>query len=288
MARPRTSQFALLGLALLLGIGGCDAVGVLSGSVSEEGPAIRRGSKPYSTAVDSPVALEGYDCSAKPCFQGLVCAGIYDGNSSKLIGKYCFEKCAKVGQDPNCEEDEQCVVSKDAGQICFAAANPAGGYTRKSPAADAALHASQGGGGTPPDGSGGGTAPSGSCGGAEESAVFELLNNLRKGQGLSALACDLTASKVARAFSQDMCNKGYFDHTGLDGTQPWDRLQSGGVQFSSAGENIAQGYQSPQAVHDGWVGSSGHYENMVGQWTRVGIGYVSCGGSPYWTEDFMN
>jgi uncharacterized protein YkwD len=85
-----------------------------------------------------------------------------------------------------------------------------------------------------------------------------------------------------------MCNRGYFSHYSPDGKAPWDRLTAGGIQFFSAGENIAMGYPNPQAVHNGWMNSPGHRQNRLdGGWKRVGIGRVSCGGTPYWTEVFM-
>ena len=103
------------------------------------------------------------------------------------------------------------------------------------------------------------------------------------------MKCDTAASKVARAHSQDMCTRGYFSHTNKQGQRPWHRLSAAGVPYSSAGENIAMGYQSPQAVHTGWMNSSGHRQNMLKpSWTRVGIGMIKCKGSkPYWTEVFM-
>ena len=112
---------------------------------------------------------------------------------------------------------------------------------------------------------------------------------MRAQYGLGALACALTGSKAARAHSQDMCSSGFFDHTNLKGQQPWDRLQAAGASFGAAGENIAMGYGTAAQVHQGWMNSSGHRENMLSPgWSRVGIGYVACGGEPYWTEVFMD
>ena len=118
--------------------------------------------------------------------------------------------------------------------------------------------------------------------------MFDLLNKVRAQYGRGPLTCDAIGTQVARAHSQDMCDKGYFSHTSPGGSTPWSRLQAGGVQFSSAWENIAWGYASPQAVHNGWMNSSGHRQNMLGSsWTRVGIGYFNCNGKAYWTEVFM-
>lgn len=118
--------------------------------------------------------------------------------------------------------------------------------------------------------------------------MFTLLNQERAANGAGALQCDAKAVLVARAHSQDMCDRHYFSHTTPEGKSPWDRLKEGGVSFSAAGENIAWGQTTPQQVHNAWMSSSGHKKNMLNpSWVRVGIGYVKCTGKPYWTEVFM-
>jgi uncharacterized protein YkwD len=132
--------------------------------------------------------------------------------------------------------------------------------------------------------------PADSCGhNASELQVFTLLNAERAKSGLSALKCDAAAVKAARGYSQQMCDQGFFDHIGPDGSTPASRLKAAGAVFSAAGENIAWGYPTAQDVHDGWMGSSGHRANMLStSWDRVGVGYVLCKGSKaYWTENFL-
>jgi uncharacterized protein YkwD len=86
-----------------------------------------------------------------------------------------------------------------------------------------------------------------------------------------------------------MCTRGYFDHTGLDGRDPFDRLRDGGVRFSSAGENIAWGQGSAAEVHDAWMNSAGHRRNILaGDYARIGVGLDRCGGEMYWTEVFAD
>jgi uncharacterized protein YkwD len=110
----------------------------------------------------------------------------------------------------------------------------------------------------------------------------------RATNGAAPIACDAGGVKVARVHSQDMCDNNYFSHTSQDGRQPWDRLRAGGVSFSGAGENIAWGQRLAAQVNQSWLNSSGHRRKMLNpSWNRVGIGYVSCGGRPYWTEVFM-
>lgn len=119
--------------------------------------------------------------------------------------------------------------------------------------------------------------------------MFDLLNKERAGNGLSQLKCDPLGLKAAQAHSQDMCNRGYFDHYTPEGLGPWDRLAAAGAQFGASGENIAMGYSTPQEVHTGWMNSSGHRENILTpSWKRAAIGLATCNGTPYWTEVFMD
>ncbi len=130
--------------------------------------------------------------------------------------------------------------------------------------------------------------PGEACGSAAESHVVDLANAARSMLGMGPLRCDPLMTQAARLHSQDMCDQGYFDHTGRDGSQPWDRMQRAGVRFDSAGENIAWGYGSPQSVHDGWMTSPGHRANLLGQWGRIGVGLSPCGGDNYWTQVFAD
>jgi uncharacterized protein YkwD len=118
--------------------------------------------------------------------------------------------------------------------------------------------------------------------------VFDLLNQERARNGAGPLRCDPVGVQAARAHSQDMCDRGYFSHTSPEGKAPWDRLRDAGAQFSAAGENIAMGQPTAEAVHDAWMRSSGHRRNMLNpSWDRTGIGYVDCRGRAIWTEVFM-
>jgi uncharacterized protein YkwD len=131
------------------------------------------------------------------------------------------------------------------------------------------------------------TAAAVTCGDATESAAFALMNAHRATLGLGALTCDRTALKVARAHSKDMCDRGYFSHQSPEGTTPWERLRTGGARFRGAGENIAAGYETARAVHDGWLASPGHRRNIeTASWTRAAVGAVDCDGRLYWTQLF--
>ncbi|RFU66430.1 sporulation protein [Peribacillus saganii] len=121
---------------------------------------------------------------------------------------------------------------------------------------------------------------------AFEKQVVELTNAERAKQGLKALQLDTELSKVARVKSQDMKDKNYFDHNSPTYGSPFDMMKKFGIQYSSAGENIAQGQTSPQQVVQAWMDSPGHRENIMNSsYTHIGVGHVSSGN--YWTQMFI-
>lgn len=127
-------------------------------------------------------------------------------------------------------------------------------------------------------------APTG-CAGPEEQEVIELTN----GERGSPLTCDEDMARAARKHSQDMCDQGYFSHTSRDGRSPFQRMEDEGVSYRTAGENIAMGQRTPADVHRAWMNSSGHRRNIVNtSYGRIGVGYVDCGGTPYWTQVFAD
>lgn len=119
-----------------------------------------------------------------------------------------------------------------------------------------------------------------------EKKVVALVNAERAKQGLSALTYDWELSRVARYKSQDMKDRGYFSHTSPTYGSPFQMMKSFGITYKSAGENIAKGYQTPEAVVNGWMNSSGHRANILNaSFTHIGVGYVANG--HYWTQMFI-
>ena len=119
-----------------------------------------------------------------------------------------------------------------------------------------------------------------------ESEVIRLVNEIRQHNGLRPLAANCELSRVARYKSQDMRDNGYFSHNSPTYGTPFQMLSAFGLSYRTAGENIAKGYASPQAVVNGWMNSSGHRANILNaSYTQIGVGYVS--GGNYWTQLFI-
>ena len=121
---------------------------------------------------------------------------------------------------------------------------------------------------------------------AFESEVVTLVNAARAQYGLSALTINKDLCQVARYKSQDMAEKGYFAHESPTYGSPFQMMQSFGISYRTAGENIAYGQQTPQAVVDAWMNSSGHRANILNSsYTQIGVGFYANG--YYWTQMFI-
>lgn len=119
-----------------------------------------------------------------------------------------------------------------------------------------------------------------------EQQVVTLVNEQRAANGLAGLTLNESLSNVARIKSQDMHDNNYFSHTSPTYGSPFDMLKTFGISYRAAGENIAMGYQTPQAVVDGWMNSPGHRANILNSsYTQIGVGYVADGS--YWTQEFI-
>ena len=119
-----------------------------------------------------------------------------------------------------------------------------------------------------------------------ESEVIRLVNEIRQQNGLRPLAANWELSRVARYKSQDMLDNRYFAHNSPTYGTPFQMMKAFGLSYRTAGENIAKGYATPQAVVNGWMNSSGHRANILNAgYTQIGVGYVAKGN--YWTQMFI-
>ena len=119
-----------------------------------------------------------------------------------------------------------------------------------------------------------------------EQQVADLVNAERAKAGLPALKLNWELSRVARIKSQDMHDKKYFAHQSPTYGSPFDMMKKFGISYRTAGENIAQGYATPQSVMTGWMNSPGHRANILSaSFTQIGVGYFKDGN--YWTQMFI-
>ncbi len=122
-----------------------------------------------------------------------------------------------------------------------------------------------------------------------EARMLELVNAERTSAGLEPLTLDPEIREVARAYSIEMFQRGFFSHVDLDGESPFDRMREGGVRFLAAGENLALAPRV-EVAHEGLMNSPGHRANILNRaFRRVGIG-VADGGmhGKMFTQNFAN
>jgi uncharacterized YkwD family protein/spore coat assembly protein SafA len=124
---------------------------------------------------------------------------------------------------------------------------------------------------------------------AQENEVIRLVNVERSKRGLPALKANWEVSRIARYKSQDMINKNYFSHTSPTYGSPFKMMETFGIRFSAAGENIAYGQRTPAAVMTAWMNSPGHRSNILStSFTQIGVGLAkSSNGTLYWTQMFI-
>ncbi|MFE0354571.1 sigma-70 family RNA polymerase sigma factor [Streptomyces nigra] len=125
-------------------------------------------------------------------------------------------------------------------------------------------------------------APSGTVG-----QVVALVNKERAAAGCGPLAEDSLLDKSAQAHSADMAARDFFDHTNPDGADPGQRITAAGYRWSTYGENIAMGQQTPEAVMESWMNSPGHRANILNcSFKDIGVGVHEGPGGPWWTQNF--
>lgn len=123
-----------------------------------------------------------------------------------------------------------------------------------------------------------------------EAELLRLTNLERQKAGIAALRLSNQLNQAAQNHADDMAKNHYFNHTGLNGSQPSDRATAAGYNYSYIGENIAAGGSTPAATIQQWMNSQGHRENILNSnYTEIGFGYSYSNSSQYrhyWVQVF--
>lgn len=105
------------------------------------------------------------------------------------------------------------------------------------------------------------------------SNIHKKVNEFRRSQGLAPLELEPVISRQAREHSREMAeNPDTISHRKFD-----DRVADikNKLTYSAAAENVAVNLNYPnpgeQAV-EGWIKSDSHRKNMLGDYTKTGIG----------------
>ncbi len=114
--------------------------------------------------------------------------------------------------------------------------------------------------------------------------VVELVNAERAKNGLSPLTVRNDLAEYAQLRSTEIVDK--FAHERPNGGNPLTYVM-GLSGIHAAGENIAWGQSSPEAVMNAWMNSDGHRKNILSSmYTTIGVGCYRSGGRLYWVQIF--
>jgi uncharacterized protein YkwD len=96
-----------------------------------------------------------------------------------------------------------------------------------------------------------------------EDEIIALANQARFKEELPEMKRNEKLMASAMAKAQDMKDQNYFEHVSPDGLQPWFFAEKVDYEYKTFGENLAEGFFSAEEVHDGWMNSEGHRENIM-------------------------
>jgi|GEM_PF-818789 len=107
------------------------------------------------------------------------------------------------------------------------------------------------------------------------SSLVSMVNDARTQAGLSALTTNGQLEAAAQAKANDMFTNQYFAHNSPQGKTPWDFIKSSGYTYVYAGENLAIGYSDSNELHDAWMNSPSHRENIMNpNYREIGVASV--------------
>ena len=130
-----------------------------------------------------------------------------------------------------------------------------------------------------------------------EDLVVEMTNQQRRAKGLAPLSQDDELREVARAYSNDMLVRRFFDHTTPDGVTFDERIADryrhrvrliGENIWYASGYNLSKIHQIAKEIVDDWMTSPGHRANILDpNFTHLGVGVSGRNGTIRATQEFV-
>lgn len=105
-------------------------------------------------------------------------------------------------------------------------------------------------------------------------ALTARINELRASKGLNTLNYNGALAAAAQAHSQYLASTPYtHPHRQNNGSLPQDRAAAAGYG-GRVGENVVGGNTATlDWAYNWWLNSPTHYNNMLGNWTDIGVGF---------------
>lgn len=122
-----------------------------------------------------------------------------------------------------------------------------------------------------------------------EDQVIQLVNVERSKIGVPSLAKNNQLTDVARTKSEDLITNNYFSHNSPVYGSPFNMLDTFGISYNAAAENIASGQRTSEEVMNTWMNSTGHRANILSSnYNQIGVGVArDQNGNMYWTQLFI-
>ena len=96
-----------------------------------------------------------------------------------------------------------------------------------------------------------------------EREIINQLNQERAENNLHPLKFSPELRKAAEVKVRDLIENKYFLHTSPEGIKAWDILEDIGYNYKYAGENLAMKFKDAVSVHNAWMKSKSHKENIL-------------------------
>lgn len=93
--------------------------------------------------------------------------------------------------------------------------------------------------------------------------VLAEMNARRAAAGLAPIAAERRLAEAARDRMRDMEDLGYWSHVAPDGRSPFLWLRVRNYPYATAGENLANGFETVKLLVDSWMESPGHRDNIL-------------------------
>ena len=101
--------------------------------------------------------------------------------------------------------------------------------------------------------------------------VISADNRLRAEAKLPPLSASTKLQAAAEKHAKDMASMEKMTHKGSDGSSSIQRIVAKGYKYRRAGENVAAGYFTVDALMKGWMDSPPHKRNILGSYSQIGV-----------------
>ncbi|RKP06676.1 hypothetical protein THASP1DRAFT_31513 [Thamnocephalis sphaerospora] len=118
--------------------------------------------------------------------------------------------------------------------------------------------------------------------------MLQLVNEERRKAGKTSVELDVCLIRAAQLHSEAQAEAGKMSHQLPAEADLVTRVNavSGQRRWMGWAENVGFGSEDPRVVMSMWINSPQHRDNILGNYTHLGVGVAHRNGKPYWTQVF--